>query len=513
MDRASQADTVGARSFSNQVASMRIRRLLSLTPTFHSGRREDSFHEPKKGKSREKAAMASPRTLTSLGYRQHSGGCQPLKTSLSPAGETPPPPESAPLPAIIPDAGTAKPAGKPQRLDLRSPSPSPPNPKAVATTERATQPPRAASPSPLQEPSLPAAGVVIPRKPQPCPSPPAAQQGELYLPCARQGRSPARPRGRPAPTPRSRPPHREGAEPPPPPVPDGAFAERSGTRPAPRGLTPPRGTGATVGPTARHPTPPPPSPRLRRGSKPRPPPQASPWGQSPRRRRRRPHLKGREPPVSRAHRRRRRERGTGGADKTARERRGTRGTPRSAPCRAAAPTAAPRARPPPPASARPSDWADAQPPLHWARAKGRLPPRRRPIGFPRLPINAASLVDGWRGGGGKGSWRAARGPRRPREAVGAHRPGGTSWGRGARQGATRTETLRPCPVSTAGGPCVSGGFCFPQRNLPEPVDPAKRRGLFSARLSVEGCRVPADPRRGARCPLTPRCGGGWCCDR
>lgn len=233
MDRASQADTVGARSFSNQVASMRIRRLLSLTPTFHSGRREDSFHEPKKGKSREKAAMASPRTLTSLGYRQHSGGCQPLKTSLSPAGETPPPPESAPLPAIIPDAGTAKPAGKPQRLDLRSPSPSPPNPKAVATTERATQPPRAASPSPLQEPSLPAAGVVIPRKPQPCPSPPAAQQGELYLPCARQGRSPARPRGRPAPTPRSRPPHREGAEPPPPGTRRGLRgAERHPPRPA-----------------------------------------------------------------------------------------------------------------------------------------------------------------------------------------------------------------------------------------------------------------------------------------
>lgn len=268
MDRASQADTVGARSFSNQVASMRIRRLLSLTPTFHSGRREDSFHEPKKGKSREKAAMASPRTLTSLGYRQHSGGCQPLKTSLSPAGETPPPPESAPLPAIIPDAGTAKPAGKPQRLDLRSPSPSPPNPKAVATTERATQPPRAASPSPLQEPSLPAAGVVIPRKPQPCPSPPAAQQGELYLPCARQGRSPARPRGRPAPTPRSRPPHREGAEPPPPRYPTGPS--RSGAAPAP-----PRAAWPRHGARARRLDPPPAIPR------PLLPPQGSAGDRSP----------------------------------------------------------------------------------------------------------------------------------------------------------------------------------------------------------------------------------------
>ncbi|XP_064328638.1 basic proline-rich protein-like [Phalacrocorax carbo] len=139
--------------------------------------------------------------------------------------------------------------------------PSPPKTKAVTTTERVTKLPRAASSSLLQEPSLPTASVVIPRKPRPYPSQPGARKESFTFP------SPPPPPHRPTagePSPATqRDLHRACHPPrPAPPRPDPATGHRRLNQPpptpAPAGeATPSRGKGSDGGP------------------KPRPPPQAS----------------------------------------------------------------------------------------------------------------------------------------------------------------------------------------------------------------------------------------------
>lgn len=259
--------------------------------------------------------MASPRSLSWLGHYQYSGDRELFKTSLSPI-ETLPPTKPASLLAIIQDAGISKLGGKIQSLNFRSPStpsfpplpkpkPSPPPPSgSLNFPELFPSYRNRASPQPLS--SFLAS---------PSPAPPGAVQGELHLPHARRREDastpPRDPRARipqRPPAPAASPRRRRASALSLPSVPPDPLSlprlrltavpqhptgpSRHAARPAPRGLTPPRGNssagrrrltsdGLNQTPSPRPPVrmrcPPfrAPPQKPRRGSKPRPLPRVS----------------------------------------------------------------------------------------------------------------------------------------------------------------------------------------------------------------------------------------------
>lgn len=135
-----------------------------------------------KGKAKREGGDCEPKKPDLHGPLLRSGGCEQLKTSLSPA-ERLPPGGSVSLPATSPEHGTAEPGGE------RQPPSRPPSPRSrPAAASPAPELPRADSPSLRQERSLPSRCRHSPRAPA------------LPFPARRRARraSPSPPRPAPA---------------------------------------------------------------------------------------------------------------------------------------------------------------------------------------------------------------------------------------------------------------------------------------------------------------------------
>lgn len=128
-----------------------------------------------KGKPREKAEIASPRSPTYTGRYCAREAASSLKPRF--------PPRKGFLPAArypyLPPARSTAPQSPGANASL-PPGPPPPAPVLQPPAPRPNFPAQTALPS-ARSGASPAA-VVTPREPRPCPSPPGAVQGELHLP-------------------------------------------------------------------------------------------------------------------------------------------------------------------------------------------------------------------------------------------------------------------------------------------------------------------------------------------